>query len=232
MALGYTNRSAVEGFLNRTFPEVGNTVFDTYIGAAEKWINNELGYNSRTTTSGILAESIVREKSNGKVDADGNLVIDVMHAPINFDSYGNPLVSLVEFNQGGVRVSLNLTDGTNNALNTLLEVSETGRKIIYPSLYFFPALSTVTPTRKTNLYSLKDVRFWVDISYIGGYQTVPEDIQLATNYYVADILTHRDNPNFASSVHQGSYSVSYGNKAKGTADIVSKLLQPYKRVTW
>ncbi len=239
--IGYTSRSSVENFLGRTFPEAYDTEFATYISAAEKTINNILGYTARTTTSGVLVESVVREKVVGKMDAFDSLVIDVMKPPINFDALGNPLVTLLEFNLGGIRIPLQLTDGTSNPLNTLLEVPATARKILYPSLYFFPAIATVTPTAKVNLSSLRDVRFYVDVSYTGGYPTVPEDIQLATNMLVGQMLTTRDNPTGVVGYKQGNYQVEFlprSNRfAKGqpidkTFAIVAALLQPYKRVTW
>ena len=157
--LGYTNRTDVEGFLGRTFPEVTNAQFNKFISAAEAYINNQCGYNAQTTTSGMLCEAVVREKSSGKVDNDGNLVIDLQKPPVQFDSNNNPLVSLVEFNFGGVRVPLSLTDGTANSLNTILEVSESRNKVYYPSMYFMPYLPTVTPTQKANIYNLRDARF-------------------------------------------------------------------------
>ncbi len=232
--MNYTTRAKVEQFLNRVFNEVSNTEFDGYLKATEASINNYLGYNSETTTSGILSESINREKLPGKIDNDGNLVIDVTHPPVNFDANGNPLVTLVEYNFGGVRVPLQLTDGTNNSLNTLLEVSENRRKIIYPSMYFLPYISTVTPTQKVNLYNLRDVKFWVDVSYIGGFSQVPADITLAANMIMSDFLTRRDNPNFATSIRQGSYSIDFGSGGADGRAFASakKLLDPYVRYTW
>jgi len=228
--LGYTTISGVQQFLNRTFPEVSGTEFNNYISAAETQINQLLGYNSQTTLSGLLSENIVREKARGKIDNFGNLVIDVTKPPIHFDAFGNPMVTLIEFNFGGIRIPLQLTDGSTNTLNTLLEVAESRRKLYYPSLYFYPAISTVTPTAKTNLYRLQDVSFWVDISYTGGYDVIPADIALACNYLIGDMLVHRDNPSFLTAIRQGSYSVSYGNKE--TQNIVKSLISPYMRVTW
>jgi len=233
--LGYTTRPNVENFLHRTFPEVATDEFNGYILSAEAYVNNYLGYNGQTTASGILTETITREKTVGKIDQYGNLVVDVMKPPVNFDANGNPLVTLMEFNFGGVRVSMQLTDGSTNALNTLLEVSENRKKIIYPSIYFYPVISTVTPTAKMNLFSMRDVKFWVDTTYTGGYATTPYDIVLAMNYLVGDMLLHRDNPNFANRFQQGSYSVDYGNgigKNEKTVDAVNRLLQPYVRYTW
>src|SRR6185312_2620070 len=94
----YTTRANVENFLNRTFPDISDIQFNSYLLATEYNINNYLGYIAETTTSGLLSESIVREKTNGKIDNYGNLVIDLMHPPVNFDSNQNPLVSLVEYN--------------------------------------------------------------------------------------------------------------------------------------
>lgn len=239
--MGYTTRAQVESFAGRIFSDVDTPTFNTYLLAAEQYINNELGYNSATTTSGIMAESITREKSPGKIDNYGNLVIDVRKAPINFDVNGNPLVTLLEYNFGSVRVPLSLTDNTSNTLNTVLEVSENRQKIYYPSVYFLPYLPSVTPTRKTNLYALRDVMFWVDISYIGGYTTVPADIAMAANYLAVDMLTQRDNPSGVLSVRQGQYSVDYlpkssqystGQPVNESYAIVNKLLQPYRRMTW
>lgn len=231
--LGYTTRSKVEKYLNRTFSEVDTTEFNDYISQAETYVNNYLGYNAQTTSSGILQESITREKSVGKIDQFGNLVIDLMHPPIAFDVNNNPMVSLLEFNLGGIRIPLQLTDGSTNSMNTLIEVSENRRKVYYPSLYFYPAISTVTPTAKMNLYNLRDVRFWVDISYIGGYSTVPGDITSATNILVANLILNRDNPNFAQSYTQGSFTVNYGNLSSDPAiKQANVLLQPYVRYTW
>lgn len=237
--LGYTNRANVENFLGRTFTEVTNAEFNNYIQSAEAYINNYTGYNAETTTSGMLSESIIREKCVGKISNNGDLVIDLAHPPVHFDANSNPIVTLVEYNYGGIRVSLQITDGSNNALNTLLEVSENRRKVVYPSLYFLPWLSTVTPTAKVNLYNLRDVKFWVDISYIGGFSPLPADVVMATNLLVGDMLTRRDNPNFVEAVRQGSYQVQYfsrssvpgdpGNKAMDNA---KKLLDPYVRYTW
>jgi hypothetical protein len=76
----------VELYLNRTFNEVSTTEFNNYLKSTEAFINNYLGYNSETTTSGIMSESITREKVQGKIDNDGNLVIDVSH----------PLLTLIQ----------------------------------------------------------------------------------------------------------------------------------------
>ena len=239
--MNYTTRSQVENFAGRVFSDVSDTQFNAYMLSAEQFINNDLGYNSATTSSGIMAESIVREKNPGKVDDYGNLVIDVRKAPVNFDVNGNPIVTLVEYNFGGVRVPLQTTDGKTNALNTILEVSENRQKIYYPSIYFLPYLPSVTPTRKTNLYALRDVMFWVDISYVGGYTIVPSDITMAANYLTLSYLTQRDNPNNAFSIKQGQYQVQFqsnnprftkGQPVNQMYDIVDRLLQPYRRVTW
>lgn len=233
MPIGYTTRAKVEKFVNRVFSEVDTTEFNDYITQSEAFINNFTGYNAQTTLSGMQAENVVREKTVGKIDNYSNLVIDVMKPPVQFDSNYNPLVTLIEFNNGGVRVTLNLTDGSTNAQNTVLEVSENRKKIIYPSMYFLPVMTNVTPTAKVNLYALKDIKFWVDVSYTGGYYTIPGDVTTAANYLVADMLQNRDNPNFGQSFRQGSYSVDFGSKADVIAgDVAKRLLQPYVRYTW
>ena len=96
--IGYTTRSQVEKFLNRTFSEVDTNEFNDYICQAEAFINNFTGYNAQTTHSGMQAENVVREKTIGKIDNYNNLVIDVMKPPVQFDANGNPLVTLIEFN--------------------------------------------------------------------------------------------------------------------------------------
>lgn len=238
--MNYTTRGNVEAYLNRTFPEVSDAQFNQYLLAAEAYINNYCGYNAETTTSGMMREVITREKHTGMIDSYDNLVVSVDKPPVAFDANGNPLVSYMEFNMGGIRISLQLTDGTSNALNTLLEVSENRRKIYYPSLYFFPAMATVTPTRKVNLYNLKDVKFFIDVSYTGGYTVLPQDVVQAANILVADMVLHRDNPIYAEMVRQGSYQIQYysnrssdvkgiGNRAQDNAN---ELLKPYVRVTW
>lgn len=236
--MNYTTRQNVENLLGKVYSEISTAEFNGYLLQTEAYINNYLGYNSITTSSGIMSESIVREKTPGKIDSFNNLVIDLLHPPMHFDSNMNPVVSLLEFNLGGIHIPLQLTDGSSSALNTLLEVSENGRKVVYPSLYFFPAISTVTPTAKVNLANLRDVKFFVDISYIGGYDIVPADITAAANLICGDMVTRRANPNFAINVKQGSYSVDFQpakTTGKDVAPAYSKahtLLQPYVRYTW
>ena len=238
--LGYTTWANVQNLQNYAYPEIGATEQNNYLSAAETWVNNYLGYNARTTTSGVLSESITREKHTGKIDNYGDLVIDVQHPPIHFDVNQNPLVSMVEFNVGAVSVQLNLTDGTTNAKNTVLEVSENGRKIYYPHMYFLPAVSAVTPTAKINLFNLRDVRFWTDVSYIGGYNTTPTDITIATTYVAVEFVNHRNNPNFLYSMSQGSMAQQFMRRGGTTSAIVigegfkaaQNLLQPYMIFTW
>lgn len=233
--LGYTNRTNVENFIGRTFPGVSNNEFDSYIGAAEIHINNYTGYNSPTTVSGMLTEVVTREKSMGKIDNYGNMVIDLRKPPIHFDANFNPLITLVEYNVGSISVSLTLTDGTSNAKNTIIEVAANRKKVYYPQLYIVPALQTVTPTAKINLYDLKSTRFWTDISYTGGYDTIPDDITLATNYIVAEFLLHRENPLALMSMSQGSMSQTFtpksrsarGQKLGTNIELAHALLQPY-----
>lgn len=240
--MGYTNRANVENFLGRVFSDVTDAQFAVFELATEVYINNYLGYNAETTTSGILAESIQNERTLGKIDNYGNLVIDLMKPPVLFDPNDNPRVTLVQYEFGGIRVPLQITDGTNNPQNTLLDVSENRRKIIYPSIYFLPYLPTVTPTAKMNLFNLRDTKFWVVCNYIGGYPTVPGDIVMAANLICGNMLTVRDNPNFAASLRQGSYQIEYflrggGGGIPGKTDnralqAAQELLDPYVRYTW
>lgn len=244
--MNYTNRANVENFLGRVFSDITDTQFNAYLLSTEAIINNYTGYNAETTHSGMLCESIVREKSVGKIDNDGNLVIDVAHPPVQFDQYYNPIVSLVEYNFGGIRVPLQLT--VNAAVQpltsflTLLEVSENRRKIVYPSIYFLPYLPQVTPTAKMNLYNLRDVKFWADVSYLGGFPTIPGDVTQAANLICGNLIMTRDNPIFAQSLRQGSFSIDYfsrtnaggkGNKAEARAiQLAQQFLDPYVRWTW
>lgn len=240
--MNYTTRSQVENFAKRVFSEVQTAEFNSYLLAAEAYINNYCGYNNETTTSGMMYESITSERQVGKIDNYGNLVIDVGKPPVAFDVNGNPLVSLVQYEFGGIRVPLQITDGTGNALNTLLDVSENRRKIIYPSIYFLPYLPTVTPTAKMNLYNLRDTKFWTLINYYGGYPVLPYDIVQAANILTLYFLTIRDNPNFVQMIRQGSYTVDYfqrsnrgGDNGRSESKMViaaQEILDSYVRHAW
>lgn len=249
--MNYTNRTNVENILGQTFPAIGTTEFNLYLKASERYINNLLGYNAETTTSGILTEQISNEKSVGKIDAYGNLVVDIMHGPVHFDSYFNPLISSMKFNVGSVVVPLMLVPSgdtptsvpyfSQSSLNTVIDVAENRKKLYYPQLYFFPAVSTVTPTAKVNLMGLQDIKFFVTVSYIGGYDEVPEDITMAASYLCAEFVMHRNNPMFLQSFSQGSMSQSFSGKANGARGglrlgenfhIADALLQPYIRYTF
>lgn len=237
--LGYTTRQSVEQFLGRTFTEISDSEFDIYIASAEKYINNFTGYNAATTLSGMLTENIVAEKSVGKVDPYGNMVIGLRHSPIQFDANRNPLVSRVNYNQGAINIDLQMTDGTNNAHNCVIEVSENRKRIYYPHLYFLPAISSLTPSAKINLYNLRDVRFWVDVWYTGGYNTIPEDVQLACNYIVSEFVMRRTNPMFMTGIDQGTMSMTFASNASRKGHLKSQsfqmadaLLQPYIQYTF
>jgi hypothetical protein len=228
----YTSRANIEGYVGETFPMIDDTTFDTYISQAEFQVNNICGYNGATTLSGMHTEAVSMEKVEGKIDVYGNLVVDVMHPPVHFDQFNNPMVSLLRFSLGGVRIDLNLDDGsTAYQLGSFLEVSESRRKILYPNMYFLPALSMVTPTAKINLYDLHDVKFFVTSSYIGGYDTIPPDVVLATNILAADIVHHRHNPDFLTRIQQGSYSADWSSDSEIMTKS-TKILQPYIRYTW
>ena len=239
--LNYTSRANVENLYGKPFPGIGDTEFNLYLTATEKWINNYLGYNANTTTSGLLTEVITREKHTGKIDNYGNMVVDLSHPPIHFDANFNPLVTLLTFNVGGVEVPLFLSDpALAGSKNTFLEVSENRRKVYFPQMYYLPAVTSVTPTAKINLMNLRDVRFWTDISYTGGYDTVPEDITLAATYMCLEFVTHRMNPIFATIMTQGSRTMQFGQRSNQSSKfttgegmrVAMSLLQPYVINTW
>lgn len=239
--IGYTTRANIESFAGKTYP-VTDAVMNRYIEQAEDYIDRYLGYDAQTTTSGILTQVITREKIPGKIDPFGNLVIDVYHAPVHIDEYGNPAVTYLEYSQGGIHIPMQLTDGqsTSGRYYSLLDLSENGRKLVYPSLYFFPAISTVTPTAKVNLNNLRDVRFFTTITYTGGYDSVPASIESAANLLVLGFLQIAENPNLAEAVRQGSFSINYfsakqTNNLRGQTPFIARaneLLQPFLRVTW
>lgn len=238
--LGYTTRAQVEDFIGQTFPTISNASFDSYIAQAEAYINNLTGYNAATTTSGMLTEVINHEVVTGKLDSYNNVVVDLCHPPIQFDANRNPKITAMTFVFGAITVPLQLNDGTTNAYNSVVTVAENRKKVYYPSIYFFPAISTVTPTAKLNLFNLHDVRFWIDISYTGGYDTIPADITAAANIIVADLVLNRKNPQYAQSIRQGAYSVDFtaASANKGRMKLSPALeragmyLQPYIRYVW
>jgi|SRR5579872_5049323 len=239
--MGYTNWQNVQNFLNRPFTEIGTAEQNQYLLAAEAYIHNFCGYNMETTTSGLAREVVLKERHVGKIDANGNLSVDVYKPPINFDANDNPLITNMQFELGAIRIPLQLTDGSNNALNTLLSVDEGRRRVVYPSLYFLPAISTVTPTAKINLFSLRDIEFFVSISYTGGFQVIPADIVQATTMLAAMFALNRDNPNYAVMARQGSMQTQYlptnpryvkGEPVSKHYENIHMLLQPYVRNQW
>ena len=223
--IGYTTRTIVENFLGKQFPEISDSEFDIYIAGAEKYINNFTGYNAQTSVSGMLTQTIEAEKSIGKVDNYGNMVISLRHPPVHFDANRNPLVSRINYNQGAINIDLQMTDGTTGAKNTVVEVSENRKKVYYPHLYFLPAISSLTPSAKINLYNLRDVRFWVDIWYTGGYDETPEDVQMACNYLVSEFVMRRTNPMFLSNITQGMMTMGYQSNQSKKGHLISPQMQ-------
>lgn len=243
---GYTTRSAVEKILNRTFSEVSDSEFNTYLTAAERQVEQVLGYidvnsGTATTSSGILTQTISLERATGKVDSYGNLVINVKHGPIHVDANNDPDITYLSINGGVYNISLQLTNGAVGGTNLILMLDDTRRVVSYPAQYVIAAISSITPTSKISFSNLRSLRFWTDISYTGGFDDIPADIALATAYLTADQVQLRDNPSSALSFQRGNYRVelrryelgaSAGAKKTTFQQMAEVLLQPYMRVTW
>ena len=216
-AKGYCDEVDIENFLLTDIDNTFSAQIEDWIATSEAEIDKYLGYTSST---GLLSEVITNESAYGKVDNEGNLVVYTKKQPIT-------AISAVSLYKGTSSIALTLTDSSGNAK---YNISPTSEYVLFPS----EELSLSGTSLITSYYELKGTKFFIHVSYTGGYATVPADIRMATVNLVADKIMRQTNKEGLASISQGRVSKRWLDRQDGESDFVKdayKLLRPHRMTT-
>jgi hypothetical protein len=157
--------------------------------------------------TGFDQQTVTGERTRTKVTTDGDLVVRVKRKPI-------VSVSAIRISKGAMATDITLTDGAGNALydidSSATAVYVTGAGLTYLGRFQDGAMSLV---------SLRNIRAFTTISYVGGYSTITDDLKQACVLYVRDIVSTKANPSGVDSFSQGSYSVTFTSNSSGKSKL-------------
>ncbi len=213
--LGYTTVDAVSNLLLVTIDPSFNNQVDTWISAAESYVNRYTGF---TTASGFLNEQVVGEMDETHVDGDLNLVIFPRKRPINdFTS--------LELHKGSINLTITLkkADGTPK-----YTIPARDGVIVYPN---YELVTTATTFYIRNFVEVKYSRWFTKINYEGGYKTLPDDISFATSLIAADYFMKHANREGLQMYMQGRITKRWKTRKNGKSDYLEdaeEILNRYK----
>jgi hypothetical protein len=153
------------------------------------------------------------ETDRAYISNEGELHISVRRRPI---------VSVTSINlvKGGFTTALTLTD-TNGA--ALYQLEYPGNKIVLPNSYLYMS-GTYLAGGSSQLFTLRGARVFYQMTYAGGFQTIPDDLKYAVMLYFRDVYQKQFNTQQMSSFSQGSYSENYAgvNNTKGRSNYIQE----------
>ena len=197
-------------------PELDFTAYSTatlsgVISRASKWVDN-------FAQTPLDLRAVTNEKTEAVVNSNGNLIIHTRQYPIQS-------VSAISLKLGTASYTLSLADGNGTAR---YDIGSRGTYILYP----FQEVAFTGTLSIRNFYQLRNVNIFSVISYIAGYETIPDDIKDACNLIAKDIFIRQSNPMDLSNLTQGGITVSYRPRDDGDSDSVrdaKQILQDYRR---
>ncbi len=213
--LGYASVDDVANLLLVTVDSSFNTQVEKWISAAESYVNRYTGF---TTASGFLNEQITGEMDETHVDGDLNLVIHPRKRPINS-------FTKLQVVKGSISIDITLTkaDGTPKYI-----IPARDGVIIYPN---YELVTTATTFYIRNLVEVKYSRWFTKINYIGGYTTLPDDINLATSLIASDYFMKHANREGLQMYMQGRITKRWKVRKDGKSDYLEdaeNILNRYK----
>lgn len=213
--LGYCDESDIQNFLMLDIDNSFSTQISTWIASAEKWVNNYLGY---TTASGIFREEFTNVvEDTATIDSEGNLVIFPRKTPL-------VSVSSISLIKGTDTLDLDLAD---DGGNTRYNIPADRDMIVYSG----EELSFSGAATLDSFFDLRYTKFYVKMSYIGGYESIPADIHMATVNVASDYIMRQANKEGLESVSQGGISKRWFQRKGGESDFIEDakvLLAPYR----
>lgn len=182
------------------------------ISQASKAVSTYLGYTP-------LAEDITDELKEAVITIDGDLLIRPQKTPIQS-------VSTIKIAKGATDVTLTIVDGSGTPK---YNIDYTKRSILYP----YNEITLQGVPVFTDFYALRGSHFYVKLTYRGGFEVLPADIQQATVLIMQDIIGQRYNQVGAKRLTQGGITFEFSQSSDGESELVKKakkLLNPYRRI--
>ncbi len=213
--LNYCAKVDIENYLLLDIDSSFDSQIDTWIAAAEKHVNNYLGY---TTASGVMSEVITDETdAQGFVDSEGSLMVFPNKTPIT------ELTSL-SLTMGTTSLDLGLdADGTPR-----YNIPTHGNYIYYSGWELSISGSSVVRT----FYDVQSRKFFAKINYTAGYTEVPYPIRQATVNVASDFIMRHTNKEDLEAITQGRITKRWKHRRGGESDFMKdahELLKPYRQ---
>jgi hypothetical protein len=154
---------------------------------------------------------LMTDEGDAQISSDGNLEITIRQFPLQSP---NDVVS-VNLIKGGFSAALTLND-TNGAV--LFQTPDPGWRFVFPNSYFY-LTGTYLAGGSSQLLTLKGARVLYNITYWGGYTTIPDDLKAATLLMFRDIIKYTQNPFGATSWRQGQMGQTFATNSKGNSPL-------------
>lgn len=166
---------------------------------------------------GFDLQSVTGEKSEVVITNQGDLQVHPRRFPLLS-------ISAIDLKRGTFSLALTLTSGA----TSLVEIPTSRRYAVYPNTY----LTSVGTFTINDLRAVRPYDVFAEVDYLGGYQTIPGPIKVATMLIFRDLVNKRLNVVGASQITQGGITIKYAEKTDGKSDDVrdaETLLAPYVR---
>lgn len=186
-----------------------------------------------TTLSGMLSQAtrnvlnicrtkgfdrqLITDEGDAQISSEGDLIITIRQFPLQSPA---DVVS-VNLVKGGFSAALTLQD-QNGAY--LFQTPDPGWRFEFPNSYFY-LTGTYLAGGSSQLLTLKGAHVKYQITYHGGFTTIPSDLQAATLLMFRDLLRLTQNPFGAASWRQGQTSESYSINNTGKSPLYSQAEQ-------
>jgi len=215
--LNYCTETDIENFLLLDIDSSFSLQVETWIAAAEQYVNNYLGY---TTASGVLREQITGEKAYAYVDTEGNLMVFPEKTPI-------VSISTLSLVKGTDSLTLTLIDSDGTAK---YNIPTNGKYMLYPG----EELSLSGSSIISSFSDIKFTKFFTNLNYIAGYSQVPYPIRQATINIASDFIMRHSNKEALEGITQGRISKRWFSRLgdRGQSDFIQdakELLRPYRQ---
>lgn len=196
------NLITVSGFKARN-PEVDTTPWDdaTISGFISSATKSMQGF---CQVDGFLTTTVTSERPTTVITPFGDLMVWTRIRPIQS-------ISAIRLVKGGFSTSLTLSGSNGQAY---YQIPYPYTYLNYPSSYL-AGTGTLMIGGSTQLVTLKSANTYTEIDYVGGLNSVPDDLRDACDLWVRDILLRRLNPLGAQEVRQGSFSYSRALRSSG-----------------
>jgi hypothetical protein len=187
------NLATVSGFKSRN-PELDVSAWNDatvsgFISTATRSIQ------SYCNVDGFLSQTVSGEQCKAVISSFGDLIIYPHIRPLRQGG-----INALRLVKGGFTTNLLLSGGNQLYYNVPYPYTS----FVYASSYL-AATGTLLLGGSQTLLSLKGSGVYCELDYVGGYATVPEDLQDACDLWTRDIVTRRMNPMGAQDVQQGSF---------------------------